>query len=88
MNVNRQISQHQARIKMMQREALIGGVTTALLMALTICAFAFHWHIVLKVLLLLPTLGMLAHAAAPYTRIRDHRRKLRELEARKDSDHT
>ena len=80
MNVNRQIAQHQARIRMMQRQAIFGGAILAVLLALCASAFVFEWHVTLKVLLIVPPLGTLLHAAAPYTRIRDHRQKIRELE--------
>ena len=86
LDVNRQIAQHRARIKMMQREAAFGGLALAALLALSICAFAFRWHPLIKGLLILPTLGMLVHSAAPYTRMSQHRRKLRELEAQKDEE--
>ena len=87
MDINRQIAQHRARIATMQREAVIGGLITVVLATATLCSFAFQWHPVIRALLLVPTLGMLAHAAAPYSRIKEHRKKLVELEAKRGGAH-
>jgi hypothetical protein len=86
LDVDRQIAQHRARIATLKRDAVIGGVTLAVLLALVACAFGFEWHPLIKALLVVPTLGMLFHSAAPYTRMSEHRRKLRELEDLKGSD--
>jgi hypothetical protein len=80
MNVNRQIAQHRARIRTMKQQAMIGAVMLVVLLALCISAFILHWHIILKVLVIIPLLGMLAHVAAPYTRIKDHQEKIRQLQ--------
>ena len=86
MNVNRQIAQHKARIALMKRNAFWGAIMLIVLVPLTVCAFVLNWHPLVCALLTLPTLGTIAHAAAPYTRIADHRRKLRELEAQKANE--
>ena len=86
MDVDRQIAQQRARIALMRRDAVIGGLILAALVVLTVCAFVLKWHPLLKAFLLIPTLGMLAHSAAPYTRMKEHRRKLVELETRKGGD--
>jgi len=83
LDIDRQIAQHRARIATMRRDAVVGGLILAVLLVLTACAFVLHWHALLKALLIVPTVGMLFHAAAPYTRMSEHRRKLEELEARK-----
>jgi hypothetical protein len=71
---------------MMRREAAIGGLILVVLLVLTTCAYVFRWHPLIKALLIVPTLGMLVHSAAPYTRMADHRRKLKELEAQEGND--
>ncbi len=85
MDINRQIAQHRAQIAIMRRDALLGGLLLAALLMLTTSAFVLRWHLVIRVLLLIPTLGMLFHAAAPYTRMSEHRRKLKELEMQRGS---
>lgn len=87
MDIDRQISQHRARIAALRRDAIIGAIILAILLALTACAFAFGWHPLLKAVLIVPTLGMLLHSAAPYTRMAAHRRKLAELERQKGDKH-
>jgi hypothetical protein len=86
-NAARQIAQHQSRIRQLKRDAVFGGLFLVLLLALVVCAFRFDWHILAKVALLLPAFGMLMHAAAPYTRIADHRRKIAALEAERNEAH-
>jgi len=81
------MAQHHVRIRAMQRAAVLGGIVLACLLTLTICSFLFQWHRGLKALLIILCLVNLLQAAAPYTRIQDHRRKLRELQAQQDGVH-
>ena len=86
MDIDRQIAQQRARMATLRRDAVIGGLILVVLLVLTTCAFVLHWHPLLRALLIVPTLGMLFHSVAPYTRMSDIRRKLEELETRKNND--
>jgi hypothetical protein len=82
MSVKRKEGQHQAQIRQIRRDIFINTPIIVGCLIATICAYVFHWHIVVKVLLTLVSFMQLMHLPSLFTRLQDQKKKLVGIETK------
>jgi len=82
MSEKHKIAQHDSQIRRIKRDIVINVPIIITCLALTICAYWYDWHIVLKVFLSFVSFMQLMHLPNLFTKLQDQKKKLAEIESK------